>query len=551
VQQRHGMHRGWFLGCLMLCLALAACGQKSDNSTKARGDGGEVVSSREDIQSATVRIEAEGTFIDPQVGQQTVAGSGSGFIIEPSGLAVTNNHVVTGSALLRVYVGGEDEARNAKVLGVSECSDLALIDIDGGEYPFFEWHDGEANTGLETYAAGFPLGDPEFTLTRGIVSKAEADGETEWASIDSVIEHDATINNGSSGGPLVDNSGRVVGVNYRGQSDTNQYYAISREEAAKVIPLLRTGQDVNSIGVNGKAVVSKDEQISGVWVSSVESGSPAAEAGVRPGDLITRLEGLPLGTDGTMADYCDILRSRERSATMTIEVLRSETGEVLEGELNGRNLEAATAAVTEEAGGETTGASRGAATESAEGSRPEPAENSGPAPGYNLVETPDGGLSAEVPQSWGVETGENSEKEGTGPGTWSYYAGEYLFSSITTAPNLDAWYSTGTSGAYFVASRALAQYSDYELTNSLFNAGKAESCAQQGSYDDYDRKPLSGKLQTWYGCGEDAATVYALAAYPEGRECVVALSARVSDEADHGAIEHLIETVEVDCDGIA
>lgn len=137
----------------------------------------------------------------------------------------------------------------------------------------------------------------------------------------------------------------------------------------------------------------------------------------------------------------------------------------------------------------------------------EPTEDDGPAPGYNLVETPDGGLSAEIPSSWGVETGENSEKEGTGPGTWSYHVGEYL-SSITTAPNLDAWYSTGTSGSYFVAARELAQYSDYELTNSLFNAGKAATCAEEGPYEDYDREPLAGKLQTWYGCGEDGATVY-------------------------------------------
>lgn len=83
------------------------------------------------------------------------------------------------------------------------------------------------------------LGDPESTLTRAIVSKAEADGETEWASIDLVIEHDATIKHGSLCGPLVDNSGKVVGVNCRGFSDTNHYYGISRKEAAKVNPLLQ------------------------------------------------------------------------------------------------------------------------------------------------------------------------------------------------------------------------------------------------------------------------------------------------------------------------
>ncbi len=86
-------------------------------------------------------------------------------------------------------------------MGVSECSDLAVIDIEGDGYPYLEWFDGQVAPGLDVYAAGFPLGDPEFTLTRGIISKERADGETDWASVDWVVEHDATINPGNSGGP--------------------------------------------------------------------------------------------------------------------------------------------------------------------------------------------------------------------------------------------------------------------------------------------------------------------------------------------------------------
>lgn len=97
-----------------------------------------------------------------------------------------------------------------------------------------------------------------------------------------------------------------------------------------------------------------------------------------------------------------------------------------------------------------------------------------------------------------------------------------------------------------MASKILAQYSDYELTHSLFNANKSEVCTA-GPYEDYDRPPYSGKLQTWFGCGADGATVYMLAAYPQGRDCVVALSARVSDEADRKAIEHFVDTFEVAC----
>ena len=142
-----------------------------------------------DAQDAIIQIESVGSFIDPQVGQiYNGAGRGSGFIIDPSGLAVTNNHVVTGSALLKVWVGGDQsKTLNARVLGVSECSDLAVIDIEGDGFPYLDWYDGPIDVGKEIYVAGFPLGDPEYSLTKGIISKAKADGETSWASVDSVI----------------------------------------------------------------------------------------------------------------------------------------------------------------------------------------------------------------------------------------------------------------------------------------------------------------------------------------------------------------------------
>ena len=76
------------------------------------------VASLDELESAVVQIVAEGSFVDPEVGQQlNVAGSGSGFIVDPEGIAVTNNHVVTGAALLRVYVAGQSGPVNARVLG--------------------------------------------------------------------------------------------------------------------------------------------------------------------------------------------------------------------------------------------------------------------------------------------------------------------------------------------------------------------------------------------------------------------------------------------------
>ncbi len=298
------------------------------------------ITSLQDVKNAIIQIEAQGTFVDPEIGLVVNgAGRGSGFIIDPTGLAVTNNHVVTGAGLLKVWVGGESTPRNARVVAVSECSDLAIIKIDGEDFDFLGWHEGPIEVGMDIYVAGFPLGDPEFTLNKGIVSKAQANGETSWASVDSVIEYDATSNPGNSGGPVVTLDGRVIAIHYAGNASTRQAFGISRDVAVNVIKQLETGDNLDSIGVNGQAVETEDGSLTGIWVASVQSGSAADKANVQPGDVITMMENLVLATDGTMSEYCDILRSHSTEDTLAIQVLRWESGEVLEGQLNGRELE--------------------------------------------------------------------------------------------------------------------------------------------------------------------------------------------------------------------
>jgi serine protease Do len=333
-----------FTVSLLLAFLLAACG--------GGGSSAGAVNSLEDVKTATVQIVAKGTFRDPQVGMVVnAAGAGTGFIIDPSGLVVTNNHVVTGAALLEVYIGGETEAHNAKVLGVSECSDLAVIDIDGEGFPYLEWYEGDITAGMDVYAAGYPLGDPEYTLTKGIVAKEQAAGDTPWSSVEHVIEHDATINPGNSGGPLVTADGKIVAVNYlksaASQFVAAQYFAIDREAAVPVIDRLKAGEDVNSIGINGEAV-SDGESLWGVWVASVKSGSPADVAGLKPGDILVTLEGLVLATDYTLSSYCDVLRTHNPTDVMNIEVLRFDTMEYLQGQLNGRPLESQTVSTERE-----------------------------------------------------------------------------------------------------------------------------------------------------------------------------------------------------------
>lgn len=298
------------------------------------------VSKLQDVKKAIIQIEAQGSFIDPEVGLMTnAAGRGSGFIIDPSGLAVTNNHVVTGAGLLKVWVAGEDNPHNAKVVGVSECSDLALIDIDSEGYDYLDWYDGAIDPGMDLYVAGFPLGDPEYSLTKGIISKAKASGETSWASVDSVVEYDATTNPGNSGGPVITPDGKVIAVHYAGDASVRQAFGISKDVAQNIIEQLKTGENVDTIGVNGQAVASEDGTLTGIWVSSVQSGSPADKAGVQGGDILTMMENLVLATDGSMSEYCDILRSHTPGDTLSVQALRWSTGEVLEGQLNGREME--------------------------------------------------------------------------------------------------------------------------------------------------------------------------------------------------------------------
>lgn len=100
------------------------------------------ISDLENVRQAVVQIEAVGTFVDPEFGETLQGGAGSGFIIDPSGIAVTNNHVVSGGTVFRVYVGGDtSKTYNARVLGYSECSDLAVIDIEGDGFPYLKWYE--------------------------------------------------------------------------------------------------------------------------------------------------------------------------------------------------------------------------------------------------------------------------------------------------------------------------------------------------------------------------------------------------------------------------
>lgn len=482
------------------------------------------VSNFRDALDATIQIEAQGSFMDPQFGMLlNTAGRGSGFIIDPSGIAVTNNHVVTGAAFLQIYVRGQDEPLNARVLGVSECSDLAVIDIEGDGYPYLEWSGDPPTVGTEIYALGFPLGDPEPTITRGIISKERASGESSWASVNNVIEHDATINPGNSGGPLVNADGKVVAVNYAGRSDTNQYFSISSRDARPLVEQLRGGVDLDSIGINGEAVQTEDGT-TGIWVASVKSGSPADRTGVKAGDIITKLEGLVLSVDGTMSDYCDILRSRNPDDVMGIEVLRFSTEEFLEGQLNGRTL--------------ATSFSFARAVE--EEITPQPDTTSGGGGGETTTYTnyvgiydDSGAVYVEVPAEWSDIDGSNWISSDTG---------SVIGSSLYASPSIADFNSTYTTpGVQILASAGLG---GGDMSGLLDFFDFSSDCTYD-SRNDYSDPVFTGVYDLYTDCAGQGSVIIVLAAEPSDSSYAVVLLAQAVTEADLDAVDQILATFNV------
>lgn len=524
---------------LLVSMLLAACGPKETESAAGAVEtaiaqtqtAGQVVqattppepvasslavTSLPDVKKATIQIEAVGTFVDPEFGMMyNAAGRGSGFIINEAGLAVTNNHVVAGAATLEVWVGGETKSRNARILGISECNDLAVIDIEGDGYNYLPWYEGDVNVGLDVYTAGFPLGDPEFTMTKGIVSKAQADGESSWASVDSVVEHDATINPGNSGGPLVNPDGQIVGINYAGASETNQYFAIKAADARPIVDRLSNDEDFETLGINPQAVVG--DGFSGIWVASVIPGSPADKAQIKPGDIVTSLQGIVLAEDGTLSSYCDILRTYSASDTFAVEVLRYATNEYLAGKINANPAEPLSTmfslAVEQEQEVTQTGVNYAQ---------------------FTIVTDDSGAIAVEVPTEW----------SDVGGWVWEWDDGTEVGVSIKAAASLENWDNTWTEpGIFFGVTRNLDFFGgaegllEYEL--SIFQDG----CTFD-SRNAYTDPAFEGEYLLFYDCGGDSNVFIVLAAQPieDPNSALVLIQAVLIADRDFDALQHILDT---------
>jgi len=242
-------------------------------------------------------------FFGGRSGQRANAGLGSGFIVRSDGAIVTNAHVVAGATRISVAMR-DGKTYPAKLIGIDSTNDLAVIKIDARDLPVAPLGS-STNLMIGEWAIaignpyGFILANTEPSVTAGVVSGTGRNlaGQSEGAGVYvDMIQTDASINPGNSGGPLVNAAGEVIGVNSSIFSPSGGSIGIGF--AIPINRAKRVTEDLLAHGVVRRPWVGFQPQLSrtpgavgsngGVVVASVVPGSPAAQAGIRPGDVVLR-----------------------------------------------------------------------------------------------------------------------------------------------------------------------------------------------------------------------------------------------------------------------
>jgi serine protease Do len=232
-------------------------------------------------------------------GHNTITGQGSGFLISADGYAVTNNHVVEKAESVQITTD-DGKTHTAKVIGADPRTDLALIKVEGGSFPYVKLSDKAPRIGDWVLAVGNPFG-LGGTVTAGIVS---ARGRDIGASAyDDFIQIDAPVNKGNSGGPTFDTEGNVIGVNTAIFSPSGGSvgiaFAIPADTVKSVISQLKEHGSVTRgwIGVQIQPVTQDIadslglKKAEGALVAEPQANSPAVKAGIEAGDVITSVDG--------------------------------------------------------------------------------------------------------------------------------------------------------------------------------------------------------------------------------------------------------------------
>ena len=263
--------------------------------------------------------------------KKAIRGAGSGVILSPDGLIVTNNHVIEGASEVQVTLNN-NKTYVAEVLGTAPDNDIALLKIDDTNLDYLPFgNSNDVQIGEWVLAVGNPF-NLTSTVTAGIVSAKARDLGREDNQFQSFIQTDAAVNPGNSGGALVNTRGELVGINTAITSQTGSFvgysFAIPSNNAKKIVEdLIEFGNVRKAIlGVRGMELNSAAakqlnlESSQGFYLKSVSPESGAAEAGLKEGDIIKSIDNIKIRKFSDMTGY---LTSKDPGETVAISYIRA------------------------------------------------------------------------------------------------------------------------------------------------------------------------------------------------------------------------------------
>lgn len=328
-------------GCWLVLMALPALGQASSEDARAeqlvQPASRDLTVPQGDLERLRALEDRIIRTIESSKKAFVFINGGSGFLISPDGLVLTNDHVVVGRKETTVYLTGGENYR-ARVLGHDPAGDVALLQIEGaGELPFLELGDSSRlRVGQEVIALGDPFllasmnlffgrtpPDHEPSASLGIISALHRYSDT-YAD---AIQVDVAVNRGNSGGPLLTLDGKAVGINGKIETrfavgiNSGVGYAVPSNQVKNFLEPLREaeGGQVSHGVIVGLRVEERAEGRAGLPVREVEAGSPAEEAGFRKGDLIVDIAGSPVFTRNR---YRGVLHTFPVGRTIPVRVAR-------------------------------------------------------------------------------------------------------------------------------------------------------------------------------------------------------------------------------------
>ncbi len=282
---------------------------------------------------------------------------------------------------------------------------------------------------------------------------------------------------------------------------TPRYQSIKAGLATEVVEQLRKG-DFESLGINGEAYLTEEGE-AGVWVAGVAPGTPASKVGLLPGDIITEMNGLAVGQDGTMAAYCDVIRT-SGSKPIQLEVLRYDTQEILTGEIGNKDkplIATFSFASAIDDSGVAADSSAVAVT------------------GYESITDDTGALAIDVPLEW-ADRLTNEQDLGDG----------VVIPAIMASPDIaqfDSGY--GVPGLFF------SRLNEVGVDEVLAAFAQAD-CVDEG-IDVYEDIAYTGKFQVWSGCGGTDTAIIVVAAISQDWSDTAILMLQATSEADFDVLD--------------